>query len=78
MGRKAKKRSVSGEFAEMMTIFAHTAFGLLMLIAVLLVLLFVFLICVTGNSYHIVYLSFGIISLILIIVAWLRYYMQDR
>lgn len=78
MPRKSRKQSLSGEIAGFLTFFLHTAFGLLLLIASLMAMVFVALIVITANNYHIVYLSFGIISMALIIIAWLRYYMQDR
>lgn len=78
MARKSRKRSLSFELAGLLTLFMHTAFGLLLLIALFLALLFGFLIVVTANNYHLVYLLLGIISLLFIIIAWLRYYMQDR
>ncbi|WEG37346.1 hypothetical protein [Amygdalobacter nucleatus] len=78
MPRRKKKSSLSAELASLCTILMHTAFGLLIMLMLVATVLFCLLVLLTGNSYHVVYLLLGIVLFMLIIVAWLRYYMQGR
>lgn len=77
MPRRTKKRSLTADISKIITTVLHSALGLFLLGVLLIVAFIGILLLLTGNNYHLLFLILGILFLLIIAVAWLRYYMHS-
>lgn len=75
---RAKKSSFTADMRKLLDLLWFSPLGACFLALFFIATVVLLLIVLTGNNYHTFYLICGIVTLLLILFSWLRFFMQQR
>lgn len=75
---RAKKSTFTADMKKLLDILWFSPLGSCFLVLLLTVLGIGLLILLTGNNYHAFYLICGIVTVVIILFSWLRFFMRQR